>query len=412
MAGGVAEAAGEQTLPSSVVARPKVETSLYRRRYLALEDFESAARRRLPKLLYGYVAGAAETGFSLRDNRAAFDEWGFVPRILANVSGREQETTLFGRTYAAPFGIAPMGAAALCAYRADLALARAASAMNVPMVLSAASLIKLEEVRRAGATSWFQAYMPGDLLRIAPLVDRVAAAGYDTFVVTGDVPVPANRENNVRNHYQIPMAVTPKVVRDSLTHPGWLLGILARTLLRHGMPYLENMDADRGPPIFSKSVMRNITQRDELAWEHVEFIRRRWKGNLVVKGVLSAEDARIARESGVDGVIVSNHGGRQLDGAIAPLRVLPEIVAASGSMAVMLDGGIRRGTDVLKALALGAKFVFVGRPFLFAAVIGGEQGVRHALDLLFEEIDRDMALLGMRSIAEMRPDLIRRLTQT
>ena len=195
---------------------------------------------------------------------------------------------------------------------------------------------------------------------------RSTAAGYDTFVVTADVPVSANRENNIRNGFSSPLAITPKVALDIATHPRWLLGTWLRTLKNHGMPYFENMDATRGPPVMSRNLMRNLGLRDTLAWKHVELIRRRWKGKLVVKGMLSPADARIARESGVDGVMVSNHGGRQLDGAVSPLRVLAEIAADAGQMTVMFDGGIRRGTDVLKALALGAKFCFVGRPMLYS----------------------------------------------
>jgi L-lactate dehydrogenase (cytochrome) len=329
--------------------------------------------------------------------------------VLNDVSGRDQRTTLLGKTYAAPFGIPPFGSAALVAYQGDLVLARAAAAMNVPMILSAASLITLEDVRRANPNAWYQAYLAGDASRIEPLVDRVAAAGYDTFVVTADVPVSANRENNVRNGFSVPLVITPRVAVDAASHPGWLLGTWLRTLLKHGMPHFENMDASRGPPVLSKNLIRNIGARDQLAWKHVELIRRRWRGKLVVKGILSPHDARIARESGVDGVMVSNHGGRQLDGAVSALRVLPEVAAEAGGMTVMLDGGIRRGTDVLKALALGASFCFVGRPMLYAAVVGGEEGVRRAVGLLREEVDRDMALAGLRSIGEVTADLVRRV---
>jgi L-lactate dehydrogenase (cytochrome) len=175
------------------------------------------------------------------------------------------------------------------------------------------------------------------------------------------------------------------------------------------MPHFENMDAARGPPVLAKNLMRNIGKRDQLAWKHVELIRKRWNGRLVVKGLIAPADARIARESGVDGVIVSNHGGRQLDHTISALRTLPEIAAEAGGMTVMMDGGIRRGTDVIKALALGAQFVFVGRPLLYAAVAGGEAGVHRALTLLSEEVDRDLALLGIRSIGEISADLVRRI---
>ena len=400
--------AGGAASPAAGEARP-AETEVPRRmrRFLALHDFELAARRHLPRMLYGFVAGAAETNSSLRDNRAAFADYAFVPRVLTDVSGRSRATTLLGRRHAAPFGIAPMGASALCAYRGDVAMARAAAAADIPMILSASSLIPLEQVRREGSTTWYQAYLPGETARIEALVDRVAAAGFDTFVLTADVPVAANRENNVRNGFSVPLRPSARLAWEGFSHPSWLFGTAVRTLLRHGMPHFENMDATRGPPVLSRDLVRAIGRRDQLAWKHVELIRRRWKGRLVVKGILAGEDARRARESGADGVIVSNHGGRQLDGAIAPLRVLPEIAAEAGGMAVMLDGGVRRGTDVLKALALGAHFVFVGRPFLFACAVGGEAAVRHAIGLLSQEIDRDMALLGIRDIGQMRPEFIR-----
>ena len=394
--------------PPATVTRAQSAVPRALKRYLALDDFEPTARRLIPKFLYGYISGGAETDASVRDNRKSFDEYGFVPRVLNDVSGRNQTTTLFGKTYASPFGIPPMGSSALCAYRGDIVLTRAAAAANVPMILSASSLITLEEVRRENQQAWYQAYLAGVPERIEPLVDRVAAAGYDTFVVTADVPVPPNRENNIRNGFQVPLAITPRVAWDTVTHPHWLFGTWARTLMNHGMPHFENMDAQRGPPVMSKNLMRNIGHRDQLAWKHVELIRRRWKGKLVVKGLIAPEDARIARESGVDGVMISNHAGRQLDYTVSALRTLPEIAAQSKGMTVMLDGGVRRGTDVIKALALGANFVWIGRPFLYAAIAGGEGGVARAITLLQAEIDRDLALLGIRSIGEITPALVRK----
>ncbi|MEW6450071.1 MAG: alpha-hydroxy acid oxidase [Pseudomonadota bacterium] len=376
--------------------------------YLALDDFEIAARRHLPRMLYGFVSGGAENNAALRANAESFLDYSFVPRVLTDVSRRNHTTTLFGRSYAAPFGIAPMGAAAICAYRSDIVMAQAAAASAIPMILSASSLIPLEDVRAAGPTTWYQAYLPGDVARIEPLVERVAAAGYETFVLTADVPVPANRENNIRSGFSVPIRPTPTLIWEILTHPSWAAGTLARTLLRHGMPHFENMDARRGPPIISRQLERAVGNRDQLSWDHVKLIRKKWQGPLVIKGILSAADARMAKDCGADGIIVSNHGGRQLDGAIAPLRVLPQIADAAGGMTVMLDGGIRRGTDVLKALALGAQFVFAGRPFLFAAAVGGTQGVQHAIQILCGEILRDMALLGVRNLSEVSPELVAR----
>ncbi len=402
-----AQASAPAQQPSE--ARPAEKAPRNLRGFLSLEDFERAAERHLPRMLHGFVSGACETDASLRDNRDAFADWGFVPRVLVDTSGRETVTELLGRRYAAPFGIAPMGASALSAYRGDIAFARAAAAAAIPMILSASSLIPMEEVRAEGPTAWYQAYLPGDPGRIEPLVDRVAAAGFDTFVLTVDVPVSANRENNVRNGYSLPLRPTPGLAWQGITHPRWLFGTALRTLLNHGMPHFENMDAYRGPPVLSRDLQRAFGQRDGLSWEHLELIRHRWPGHLVLKGVMSPEDARIARESGVDGVIVSNHGGRQLDGTASPLRVLPAVAAEAGGMAVMLDGGIRRGTDVLKALALGAHFVFVGRPFLCAAAVRGEPGVRHAITLLWEELQRNMAMLGVCDPARMGPEFLLRL---
>jgi L-lactate dehydrogenase (cytochrome) len=300
-----------------------------------------------------------------------------------------------------------MGGAAIAAFDGDNVIARATAATRIPGCLSAASLTRLEDVRPHGATTWFQGYLPGDQARIDAMVDRVATAGYDTLVLTVDVPALGNRENNVRNGYSTPFVVTPKLALDCATHPAWLVGTLARTLATTGMPYFENLDAGRGPPLFSKDLARNSADRDRLAWTHVAAIRRRWKGKFVLKGILSTVDAAMARDHGVDGIIVSNHGGRQLDHAIAPLRVLAEIKAVAGAMAVMIDGGIRRGTDVLKALALGADFVFVGRPFMFAAAIGGQPAVEHGVKLLMDEINRDMAMLGINRLEELTPEWLR-----
>lgn len=399
---------GTLTPPSPTMTRPASAVPRHLQRYLNLDDFEPAAKRIMPKFLYGYVSGGAENDAAVRDNRKALEEYGFVPRVLNDVSSRNQTTTLFGKTYASPFGIPPMGSSALCAYRGDIVYARAARALNVPMILSAASLIKLEDVIKENPAAWYQAYLAGVPERIEPLVDRVAAAGFDTFVVTADVPVPPNRENNIRNGFQTPIKITPQIAWDTLTHPNWLFGTFARTYLNHGMPHFENMDASQGPPVLSKNLMRNIGARDQLAWKHVELIRKRWKGKLVIKGLVSPDDARIARESGVDGVLISNHGGRQLDYTFAGLRTLPEIAAEAKGMTVMVDGGIRRGTDVLKALALGAHFVFVGRPFLYAAVAGGQPAVERAITLLHDEIHRDLALMGIRSLSEITPDLVRK----
>jgi L-lactate dehydrogenase (cytochrome) len=375
------------------------------KRMLSLEDFEAEARGLLPRPIFGYISGGSETNASLRGNRAAFDEYAFMPRVLIGTRGRTQKTTLLGRTYDLPFGFAPMGGTSLAAYEGDIVFARVAADLNIPMIQSGASLTRLEEVKEVGRTAWFQAYLPGEASVITPLVERAQDAGFDTLALTVDVPVMANRENNVRNGYSTPLRPTPRMMWDCAIRPRWLFGTFVRTLMNRGMPHLENM-GDQRVPIMSSTVERRRHLRDGLCWEHLELMRRTWKGKLIVKGVLAPADVRIARESGADGVVISNHGGRQLDGTVAPLRALPGAVAEAGNMAVMMDSGVRRGTDVLKALALGAHFVFVGRPFLYSAAIAGEPGLRHAARLLKEEIDRNMAMLGIASPSEMTRELL------
>ena len=368
---------------------------------LCLDDFEAAARRHLPRPVFAYIAGAAERNQSFAANRDAFLQWDFMPRVLVDISRRSSAVTLFGRSYDAPFGIAPMGLAALSAYRGDLVLARAAGRENVPMVMSGSSLIRLEEVAEVNRDAWFQAYLPGNEAAIAALLSRVQAAGFETLVVTVDTAVAANRENNVRAGFSIPLRPGPRLAWQGLTHPRWLCGTLLRTLLRHGMPYFENSYATRGAPMLSPNVERNMADRGHLDWQHFRQIRKQWRGPLVIKGVLNPADARIAAEAGADGIIVSNHGGRQLDGAIAPLRALPRVVEACPNIPVMMDSGVRRGSDALKAIALGAKMVFVGRPFAYAAAVGGEDGALKAIALLKLEVSRNMALLGISAVAEL-----------
>lgn len=397
-----------RTASPSVVKSPAVKTvPRHFRDLLALDDFERHARRRLPNMIYQYVAGGVETGRGIAGNIEAYQQYTFIPRMFRDVSGRDQRTTLFGHAYQHPFGVAPLGGASFVAYQADIALAKAAREMNVPMILSASSLVKLEDVHKANPDAWFQAYLAGDQPRIDRLLDRVAAAGYQTLVVTGDTPMLGNREHNTRSGFSMPIKITPKVALQSAMNPRWLLGTVAQTFLRHGAPHFENTDAERGPPMMSSKV-RNTQARDKLSWKNVEAIRKKWPGNLVIKGLMSPEDAFIARDLGADAVILSNHGGRQLDHTVPPLLTLAEIAAKKGAMKVIIDSGIRRGTDVMKAMALGADFVFLGRPFLYAAVVGGQAGVEHAMHILRDEIDRDLALIGVRTPAELDASYLRK----
>ncbi|KQT13286.1 alpha-hydroxy acid oxidase [Ramlibacter sp. Leaf400] len=373
---------------------------------LCLDDFEAAARRHLPAPVFAYVSGGVERNQSLRANERAFDDYEFVTRVLIDTSKRSTETTLLGRTWSAPFGIAPMGISALSAYRGDLVLTQAAARENLPMIMSGSSLIRMEEIAKANPQAWFQAYLPGAEAEIVALVERVKAAGYGTLVVTLDASIASNRENNIRAGFSTPLRPSVRLAWEGLTHPRWLFGTFLKTIARHGMPHFENNYARRGAPILSASVLRDFSDRGHLGWQHIRMIRKMWPGQMVVKGILDVRDARLSIENGADGIIVSNHGGRQLDGTVSPMRVLPRIVQACPEVPVMIDSGFRRGTDVLKALALGARFVFVGRPFNYAASVAGEAGVRKAISLLREEVSRDMAMLGVTTVADIRDDFL------
>lgn len=381
-------------------------------RVLSLDDYESLALRYLPRPLFGYVAGACEDNLTVAANRDAMRRVTFVPRVLRDMAARSQQVSLFGDTWASPFGIAPMGLSALVAMRGDIALARGADAERVPMLLSATSLIRLEEVRAASPSCWFQAYLPADIDWIDGMIDRVTAAGFGTLVISVDVPVLGNRENLIRERFSTPLKPSVRLALDGLFHPGWLFGTFLPTLLRHGMPAFENSSATRGAPVIARNVERSFGQRDRLTWDSISHIRDRWRGKLVIKGVLHPDDVSMARQVGADAVILSNHGGRQLDGAIATLDALPGAVAAAVDMPVLIDSGFRRGSDILKAIALGARMVLIGRPFLYAAAVHGEAGVRHAIGLLRAEIDRNMALIGANSLAELGPDTLHRAPGT
>jgi L-lactate dehydrogenase (cytochrome) len=232
-------------------------------------------------------------------------------------------------------------------------------------------------------------------------------AGIRNLVITVDVPVPGNRRATYRHGFEFPMRPNFNIAFDGMTHPRWLVGTFLRTMMSTGMPHIENYGRERGIPIISAKAPLRKHVRDGLDWDDIKWLRDRWKGKLLLKGVLSPEDTRIAAASGLDGIIVSNHGGRMLDTAVPPLRVLPQIAAEKGDMAVLLDSGIRRGLDVVKALALGADFVFVGRPFLYSAALGEEDGVAYTIDLLSSEIDRTLALLGCTDFHDVDKRLIR-----
>jgi L-lactate dehydrogenase (cytochrome) len=385
-------------------AHPKPSTFILPTRLghvLCLDDFEALARRHLPAPVFAYISGGVERNQSLRANVQAFADYEFVTRVLIDTSKRTTAVELFGKKWSAPFGIAPMGLSALSAYRGDLVLAKAAATQGVPMIMSGSSLIRMEDIVQANPDAWFQAYLPGDEADRLALITRAKAAGFGTLVITLDASIASNREHNVRAGFSTPLRPSVRLAWEGFTHPRWLFGTFLRTLINHGMPHFENNFARRGAPILSAHVLRDYADRGHLGWADIEKIRAMWSGQLILKGILDAHDARRGVDMGADGIIVSNHGGRQLDGTVSPLRVLPDIVKACPEVPVMIDSGFRRGTDVLKALALGAKFVFVGRPFNYAATVAGETGVCRGIMLLREEVSRNLAMLGTAQPSEV-----------
>ncbi|MDH0683064.1 alpha-hydroxy acid oxidase [Achromobacter animicus] len=375
----------------------------------SLDDFERYAQRRLPSQLFSYITNGAEDEKTLRGNRSAFDRLALLPRVLRDVSTRTQQISLFGQRFSSPVGIAPVGMAAMWHYRADLDLATAAAKSEIPAIMSGASLVPMEDVAKAAPKTWFQAYLPASANDTEALVHRVAAAGFQTLVVTVDLPVTVNPERYLRNGFSNPLRPNLKLFWEGVSHPIWLTRVLMRTIASHGLPRFENLGSSRGASILTTKPVNNFINRDFFSWEHAKLIRRLWTGNLVIKGVLRPDDAVTARDLGFDGVIVSSHGGRQLDSAIPPLLVLQDVVKAVPDMAVMMDSGVRRGSDALKALALGAKCVFIGRPFHYAAAYAGRQGVDRAIKIIQSEIHRNMAFLGINTIDEMDSSLIRDL---
>jgi L-lactate dehydrogenase (cytochrome)/(S)-mandelate dehydrogenase len=370
------------------------------RRAVNIEDLRQIARRRLPRLAFDYLEGGVEDEACLVRNRQAFEHYRLVPRYLVDISTRDQSATLFGRTYASPFGIAPTGMAGFLRRGGDELLAEAAAAADIPFVLSGSSNASIEAIARtAPRHAWCQLYAARDPKITHDLIRRARDAGLETLVVTVDVPVRPKRERDIRNGFGASPTPGAWVLIDMLLHPAWLA-----VIARHGIPRFDSWAAYAGPDARALDVAKLVSSQFPApqTWQDLETYRRLWPGKLVVKGILHPDDARRAARAGADGVIVSNHGGRQLDCAPSPLEAFPAIRDAVGDQLVlMLDSGVRRGADVLKAVALGARFVFVGRAPLYGVVAGGLAGAQRAIEILREEIDLVMAQLGCRSLADL-----------
>jgi (S)-mandelate dehydrogenase len=374
---------------------------------ITIKDLRDAARRRLPRLAFDFIEGGVEDERCLVRNEEAFAQYHLLPRYFVDISQRSQKTSLFDRSYDSPFGICPTGTAGLWRANADEMLAEAASGANVPFLLSCASNISLKTaMQRAPGNIWFQLYGVRDRTIGERMLGHARDAGIETLVVTADVPVLPNRERNMRNGFSRPLRLTPSIIRDVLTHPLWLADYIragARMpMMYHYAPFAEaGASSDKVADLFSAQIPAS-----DHGWDVFEKFRALWPRKLVVKGILHPADARRALDLGADGIIVSNHGGRQLDFAPSPIEMLPAICAEVGDkMTVMLDSGVRRGSDILVALCLGAQFVFVGRATLYGVAAYGRPGVSKAIEILRREIDINMGQLGCTDIAALGPHL-------
>jgi (S)-mandelate dehydrogenase len=388
----------------------------HRRRYhgrdlaraVTIADLRERAMRRVPGFVFEYVEGGSDDEFALRNNRASFDTLQFVPSTLVNTAQRHQGIMLFGAPSPSPLIIAPTGGNGVLQPDGDLSLARAAAAAGIPFCLSTMSSVRLERVpEAAGGRLWMQLYMTDNRPSTEDIVARADAAGYEALVFTTDANVFGLREWDRRNYVR-PGVPTWRNRLAVLGHPLWAWQVL----LRHGAPQLANLAPFLPPGAASAIGGSTVIPRlfsARITWEDVAWLRRIWPRKLIIKGILSVADAQRAADHGCDGIVLTNHGGRQMDHCVSGMDVLPGIAAAVGErLTILLDGGIRRGTDVIKALALGADAVMLGRATLYGLAAGGEPGVRRALEILHAEIDRALGHLGCNGCAELTPAILRR----
>lgn len=395
----------------SVVRFRRFETDPVTRRLrtaITVEDLRKVAKRRLPRGVFDYIDGAAEDERSLANNTAAFARFEFNPNVLRDVSAIDVSTTLLGRHISMPLVIAPTGYTRLTHSQGELAVARAANRAGIPYSLSTMSTRSIEEVAEVSdGSKWFQVYTWKDRGLVRELVERAAVAGYEALWLTVDTAVLGRRERDARRGFSVPPEIGLGTLVDGVLHPAWTLDFLTHEPIdfanvRHLPPHASSGDMGRGA-----YVMQNFDQR--LSWTDVEWLQSIWSGPIVLKGIQTVEDARRAADLGVQGIGLSNHGGRQLDDAPAPIELVePVAQALQGRAQIICDGGVRRGSDVVKAIALGATACSIGRPYLYAMGAAGERGVDHVLAFFSEGIARTMALTGRTSIPDIDRALVRR----
>jgi (S)-mandelate dehydrogenase len=372
---------------------------------VSIEDLRQVARRRLPRAIFDFFDGGAEDEVTLRENRAAFERVRLLPKVLVNVAAVDMKVQLLGAEARIPLAIAPTGGISAGRAGAELALARAAKAFGVPFTLATPAAFTIERVaEEVGGRLWFQLYAVREHQFREKLIGRANAAGYEAMLVTVDLPVSGKRERDPRNGFRTPYNPNWRNSRDVIFKPAWLLEIIM-----HGLPGMANFDGYKFSTPHGTDIATAVGREMDAAldWEAIKRIRELWPRKLLLKGVERPEDAERAASIGCDGVVVSNHGGRQLDGAAPTLDALPNVARAVGTkMTVLLDGGVRRGVDILKARALGAQGVLTGRATLFGAMAGGEAGARRALEILASELERSMQLCGVPTVAEIGPELL------
>lgn len=366
-------------------------------RAASIDDLRARARRRIPRFAFDLVDGGAENECNMRRNVEAFEEITLVPRYMQDVSRIETATEIFGQTLDLPFGQAPIGMLNAFWPDADLTLARLCKRENVPYVASSAASTTLEKLAEAAdGNGWFQLYVSDDGAVTEGLIARAEAAGYDVMMVTVDVPAAGKRDRDIRNQLSVPFKFTPEVIWQCATHPHWALASL-----RHGTPNIANY-TDLLQSATSYADVQKTLITPGLTWAQLKRLRERWKGTLLVKGILHPEDAIKCTELGADGIVVSNHGGRQVAFGPATIEVLPAIAeAVSCKLKIILDSGIRRGADVLRAKALGADFVLTGRALAYGVGAGGSEGAERAMDILKLELVRALGQLGVSSYSSL-----------
>lgn len=371
----------------------------------SIEDLRGAAQRRLPRAVFDFFDGGAEDEVTLRDNTAAFRRTRLMPEMLNDVSRIDTNTLILGTQAALPMAIAPTGAVGFGWRGGDIAIARAAVAADIPYTLSSTATASIEQIAKAApGRLWFQAYILRNKPFLEKLIARALAADYEALVITVDLPVGGKRERDYRNDFSIPFGFTLKNMLDFGLHPAWLSDII-----RYGMPVMENLIGLDAKATNSTAIASSVGRNYDASfnWDSLKKIRDTWPRKLIVKGILNPQDANRIASMGCDAVVVSNHGGRQLDGAVATFDALPAVVrAVDRRIPVLLDGGVRRGSDVVKALAMGAQGVMLGRATLFGAACAGEAGASRAISILKDELVRTMQLCGVRSMDEINGRLL------